>query len=264
MGGGVHLFAVHAGMIYLIAGVLAVVYALGQYALRGRRRSRDRRGVACFVVGLLAVTAALCPPFDEAADRLFSVHMVQHELLMVVAAPLLVASRSFPVLLWALPHQGRIAVARLVRGLRIRAIWSWLTSPLPASVLHGLAIWLWHAPLLFDAALKHEWIHVVQHLSFFGTALLFWTSVIRPRRPEMRGQAVLSLFATSVHSGVLGALLTFARTPWYAPYGARAIEDQQLAGLIMWIPASVAYLVASLVVARRWLVESEFVVSAER
>ena len=251
-------------MIYLFTGALAIAYALGQYALSPRRRSSDRRGIGLFVVGLLAVAVALSPPFDEVADRLFSVHMIQHELLMVVAAPLLIASRCFPPLLWALPRGGRIAVARLIRRLRIRSIWSSLTRPLSASVLHGLAIWVWHAPLLFDTALEHEWIHVVQHLSFFGTALLFWSSVIRPHRREARGQSVLALFATSVHSGVLGALLTFARTPWYAAYGSGGIEDQQLAGLIMWIPASLAYLVASLLVARRWLAESEWAVRLQR
>ena len=251
-------------MSYLLAGALALVYAVGQHEWSSRRRSRDRRGVASFAAGVLSLAVAFSPRLDEAADRLFSAHMIQHELLMVVAAPLLVASDSFPALIWALPRGGRMMAARLMRRMRIRAGWRWLTRPLPASVLHGLAIWIWHAPLLFDAALEHEWIHVVQHLSFFGTGLLFWSSVLRPRRREARGQAVLSLFATAVHSGVLGALLTFSRTAWYAPYGAGAIEDQQLAGLIMWIPASVAYLVASLFVARRWLAESEMVVKLQR
>ena len=251
-------------MIYLLSGAFAVAYALGQHKLRGRRRSSDWLGIWLFAAGLLALVVAFCGPLDEAADRLFSVHMIQHELLMVVAAPLLVASASFPALIWALPRRGRLLVARVMRRMRIRAIWSRLTGPLPASVLHGLAIWLWHAPVLFDAALEHEWIHVAQHASFFGTGLIFWSSIIRPHRREARGQAVLSLFATSVHSGVLGALLTFSRAPWYAPYGAGAIEDQQLAGLIMWIPASIAYLIASLIVARRWLVESEIVVKLQR
>ena len=253
-------------MIVLLGAAVAVAYARGQSVLSSRRRGSDQRGsrTAFFVTGLLSLVAALSPPLDEAADRLFSVHMIQHELLMVVAAPLVVASESFPVLLWALPRWGRIAVARIMRRLRLHALWSSCTRPLPASVLHGFAIWLWHAPLLFDAALEHEWIHVAQHTSFFGTALLFWSSVIRPRQREARGPAVLSLFATSVHSGVLGALLTFSRTAWYARYAAGGIEDQQLAGLIMWIPASVAYLVASLLVARRWLAESEWAVRLQR
>jgi putative membrane protein len=264
VGGGLHFLALHAGMIFLLSGVLAVAYAVGQQKLSGRRGVRDWRGISLFSAGLVALLAAFSPPLEEAADRLFSIHMVQHELLMVVAAPLLVASASFPALIWALPRRGRLVVARVMRRAHIRALWSRLTGSLPASVLHGLAIWLWHAPLLFDAALEHEWIHVAQHLSFFGTGLLFWSSVIRPHRREARGQAVLSLFATSVHSGVLGALLTFSRAPWYSPYGAASIEDQQLAGLIMWIPASVAYLVASLIVARRWLIESEMVVKLQR
>jgi cytochrome c oxidase assembly factor CtaG len=157
-----------------------------------------------------------------------------------------------------------MGIAITMRQLRVPLLWSSITSPFRALVLHGLAIWIWHAPRLFDAAMNHEAIHVAQHASFFCTGLLFWSSVLRPRRREMRGQAVLALFATSVHSGVLGALLTFSRSAWYAPYGAGAIEDQQLAGLIMWIPASVVYLVASLIVARRWLAESEWVVRLQQ
>ncbi len=229
-----------------------------------RRRLTDWRGIACFVTGMLALLGAFSPPLEEAADRLFSVHMIQHEMIMVVAAPLLIASGSLPVLLWSLPHRGRLTVRNVMRASRAREAWAFLTAPLNASVLHGLAIWLWHAPRLFDAALNHEAIHVVQHVSFFATGLLFWSSVFYPRRRDLRGQAVLSLFATAVHTGVLGALLTFSRVVWYAPYGSGAIEDQQLAGLIMWIPASVAYLVASLLVARRWLTESEWVVRLQQ
>ncbi len=251
-------------MIYLVGGVLVAAFARGHGVLNVRRRVPHRWSFVSFVVGVLTLVVAFSPPLDEAADLLFSVHMIQHELLMVVAAPLLIASDPIPVLLWALPRGARIGAARVVRRLHLPNLWSSLSTPLRASVLHGLAIWVWHAPLLFDAALAHEAIHAVQHLSFFGTGLLFWSSVIRPRRREIRGQAVLSLFATSVHSGVLGALLTFSRTAWYAGYGAGAIEEQQLAGLIMWIPASIAYLVASLLVARRWLADSELVVRLQR
>jgi putative membrane protein len=116
-------------------------------------------------------------------------------------------------------------------------------------------------PELFDAALHHEWIHVLQHTSFFGTALLFWWSVLgRDRRSSHGGFALVSVFTTMLHTSALGALLTFATTAWYPSYAAAGgamgltpVEDQQIGGLIMWIPGGTAYLVAALVLVARLL-----------
>jgi len=115
---------------------------------------------------------------------------------------------------------------------------------------------------LFQAALHNDAMHGLQHLSFFGSALLFWWAILHPRRHAALGLSVFYLFTTAVHTAVLGALITFARSPWYPAYVAPAagwgpLEDQQLAGLVMWIPAGLAYLVAALVIVRRWLSESE-------
>jgi putative membrane protein len=124
---------------------------------------------------------------------------------------------------------------------------------------------VWHIPLLFDAALSSDVVHAMQHLSFLGSALLFWWVVIFPERRAALGVSVVYLFTTAVHTGGLGALMAFARAPWYPLYsdragmwGLTALGDQQLAGLIMWIPASLAYLVAALLIVRRWLRDSEW------
>jgi putative membrane protein len=113
-------------------------------------------------------------------------------------------------------------------------------------------------------------MHALQHASFLGSALIFWSAVIRPRRRASLGLSIVYLFTTAVHTGVLGALMTFARAPWYPAYASTAqlwsltpAEDQQLAGLIMWIPASVAYLVAALLILRRWLASSEVSVARD-
>jgi putative membrane protein len=137
--------------------------------------------------------------------------------------------------------------------------------PLEAWLAHGVVIWLWHVPVLFESTLRSNAMHALQHASFLGSALVFWSAIIRPRRRASLGLSIIYLFTTAVHTSVLGALMTFARTPWYAAYASTAAawglspaEDQQLAGLIMWIPASAAYLIAALIVIRRWLADSEW------
>jgi putative membrane protein len=228
--------------------------------------------VACFAGGWVALLVALLSPLDEIAEQLFSAHMAQHELIIVIAAPLLVLARPMPAMLWALPVRWRRAIGRLIAGGAMRAAWREATEPFAAFLVHGVVIWAWHIPSLFQATLRSDLVHAFQHLSFFGSAVLFWWSVVHVRERSRRGAAIMSLFATAIHTSVLGALMTFSRTPWYPSYGAFAggwgltpIADQQFAGLIMWIPASVVYLVACLCVAYRYLRESEStVLEAER
>jgi putative membrane protein len=136
----------------------------------------------------------------------------------------------------------------------LRRFWRRLVHPGVAWALHGGALWLWHAPPLFEAALESEAVHYLQHLTLLVSALLFWASLL-PRRADTRSRivAVFSLFTTSIHTTLLGALLTLSPTIWYARYagveasgGLSALEDQQLAGLIMWVPFGVVYLAAAL------------------
>jgi cytochrome c oxidase assembly factor CtaG len=135
-----------------------------------------------------------------------------------------------------------------------------VTGPLAAWLLHALAVWLWHIPALFEAALNNSFVHTLQHLSFLLSAMLFWWSVLRPKTPGDQGVVLASMFTTMVHTGALGALLTLARTPWYPSYlataaqlGVSALEDQQLGGLIMWVPAGGVYILCGLVTAARWI-----------
>jgi cytochrome c oxidase assembly factor CtaG len=250
----------HAGVgvaEWLTEPALVPVIAAGLAYARGVTRTRVRREtIAYFAAGWMVIALALLSPLHALSEQLFSAHMVQHELLMVVAAPLVILGRPSAVMIWAIPRAARRAIAPVLR-VRVHAREAWIA--------HAAVIWLWHVPVLFEATLHSEVMHALQHISFFGSALLFWSSVLRPRRRAALGLSIVSVFTTAVHMSVLGALMTFARVPWYPAYvGARGLtpaEDQQLAGLIMWIPASVAYLVAALLIARRWLASSEVAVT---
>jgi cytochrome c oxidase assembly factor CtaG len=177
----------------------------------------------------MVLAVALLSPLDAAAETSFSLHMVQHELLMVVAPPLLILGRPFAALAVTLPP----------RVLRIAA-WPLALPPLAAWGLHAAALWGWHVPRLFDAGLASSGVHALQHACFFWSALLFWWTVFRRLSS---GAAVLYLLTTLIHSGALAALLTFAPAALYA---GTTLPEQQVGGLIMWVPAGYALLLAGL------------------
>ena len=243
-----------------------VLYVVGMRALWGR--AGNGRGVsawraAAFATGWLALVIALVSPLHALGESLFSAHMAQHELLMTVATPLLVLGRPLVPALFALPFGARRGASGWTQGPAFRRAWGRLTRPGTAWLLHAIAIWGWHLPRLYDATLQNDLVHTLQHLSFLGTALLFWWTVLHPSWSG-RGLAMLSLFTTMLHTGALGAILTVSSAMWYPPYagttrawGLTPLEDQQLGGLIMWIPGGAAYLVAALALLGNSLRESE-------
>lgn len=244
-------------LLFLLA-LSAVGYAVGLRRLwknAGRGRGVSTLQAWSFWGGWLSLVGALVTPLDPLGSLLFSAHMVQHELLMVVSAPLLVLGRPLATWTWALSPPQRRVVGRFFASRGFSRMWATLTDPLFAWVLHALALWAWHIPALFDAALQHEGLHILQHASFLGTALFFWWAVLGhdPRGRYGPGHSALYLFTTMMHTGALGALLSLAPTPWYAPYipttaalGLDPAQDQQLGGLVMWVPAGLAYVVAAL------------------
>lgn len=250
---------------WVLACLLASAYGYGKGVLRLWRKAGIGHGVsrsqaACFSFGWLALGVALCSPIDTLSGWLFSAHMLQHEILMIIAAPLIVAGRPLGACAWALPEscRHRLHFATHMRWLRLG--WLWLTAPLSAWWLHALALWLWHIPALFQAALRNEGIHVLQHASFFLSALLFWWAVINGMHTAQRGWSMLLVFTTMLHTAALGTLLTLSTAIWYPAYlrpttalGLDLLEDQQLGGLIMWVPASLAYLLVALFISLRWL-----------
>ncbi|MEN3332811.1 MAG: putative rane protein, partial [Blastocatellia bacterium] len=218
-----------------------------------------------FAGGWLALFIALVSPLHPLGSVLFSAHMTQHEVLMLIAAPLVVLGRPLIAFLWSLPIDWRRKAGSVGKTRGVQGIWRIVTNPFVAWAIHAIALWVWHAPSWFQATLESEMIHTLQHLSFLVSALLFWWALIHGRQGLMGyGAAVLYMFTTSIHSGILGALITFAASPWYPAYsttttswGLTPLEDQQLGGLIMWIPAGLVYIIAGLALFVGWIRESE-------
>jgi putative membrane protein len=247
--------------VLLLSAALYTVGIARLWGQAGVARGINGWQAAGFAGGWLALAAGLVSPLDRLGAQLFSAHMVQHEVLMIIAAPLLVLGRPLAAWTWALAPSHRRLAGRATRSRRFAPAWESITQPIAAWALHGLALWVWHVPALFEAALHSEAIHVLQHASFLGTALLFWWAVLgADPRSRGNGFAIGYLFTTMLHTGALGALLALAPTPWYPSYAASAgalgldpIGDQQLGGLVMWVPGSIAYLIAGLVVVARVL-----------
>jgi putative membrane protein len=240
--------------------ISALLYLIGGRTDRGL----TYKARILFWTGWLTLTLALVSPLHPLGEALFSAHMTQHEILMLAAAPLLVLSRPLVPLLWGLPLSSRRLLGRWSRTSTVQAAWRAITAPIAAWWIHAIALWSWHAPAVFQATLTNEWVHAAQHTSFFLSAMLFWWSLFYAHGRAGYGASVLYVFTTAIHTSILGALLTFAHTVWYPAYtstvgewGLTAIEDQQLGGLIMWIPAGLVYLAAGLFLLAAWMRESD-------
>jgi putative membrane protein len=229
--------AAAAGWLARTPLVLALVLAVVLYA-RGRRRlgaGWPVRRTAAAAAGAAAVVVALLTPLDTAAATSVTAHMIQHTILILAAAPLLALGRPLTVVGAGLPRAPRLG--------RV------LGTPRPglACATHGVALWLWHLPPSYDAALAHPLLHALAHATLLGSAVFLWWSVSRGRA---RITGALWLFVTGFHAGGLGALLALSTKPWFR--GA-TLEDQQLAGLIMWVPAGAVLTSIALALLAGWL-----------
>lgn len=258
---------------------LLVSLALTSFAyLRGFRRSRRaargtrptlrRWQAACFGGATATLLVALVSPVDALGTSLLSAHMAQHLLLLVVAPALLVLSAPGYAFAWALPRaarRGLAFVANSAAPLRVaRKLWSGLATPLGALLVSTGVVWAWHAPKLYQAALANEAVHVLEHLSFLAGAYLFWHVLIAPlgRHRVKGGAAAVVLFGASVQGSALGALMAFSPVPWYGAYAATTtawgltpLQDQQLAGVLMWMPLGLVYVLLACVLLWSWLRE---------
>jgi cytochrome c oxidase assembly factor CtaG len=236
-----------------LAGLAALgaLYAHGAWRLGARRRpSIPRWRVASFLGGTLAVAAALLPPLDHLAETSLAAHMVQHLLLLAVGAPLMALGRPMRVLDAAGPPAQTIVRCAAPRVRRL------LDRPVHVWSLHTAALWFWHIPGPYMAALHHPWLHALEHVTLLGAGALFWLVVVEPGVQARLGSvpAAAYLFAAGMQCGVLGALLTLSETPWYpasASASSDSLVDQQLAGVLMWVPAGLVYLGATLAVLAR-------------
>jgi putative membrane protein len=251
--------------------VVPLVLAAALYTVgTGRLWKRAGRGhgitaVQClrFVGAMLALIAAFLSPLDGMSEALFSAHMVQHQLLILAAAPLLATSGFSLAIAWALPRQWAQSIGHaLNRTGLLPGTWKLLSKPASAWVLFAAGLWLWHAPLLYQAALENEALHILEHVVFLSTSILFWWVLFKHTSQQHLhyGMAFVYLFTSGLQSEILAALMTFTGEPWYSfcassaqAWGLSPMQDQQLAGLIMWFPGSLVFTLLTIGYFAAWL-----------
>ena len=230
-----------------VIAVLTAAYLHGNHHLATRRVGRRGR-TAPFLVGIATVVLAHTGPPAALATQLFWSHMIQHLLLILVAAPLIAAGAPTTTVRAGLPPAGRHAAAILARrSRRARRALGDPPAIFLATAAHVTTLWLWHVPVVYDAAVTNHLVHLLEHATLLATAVWFWSEVWATARRHRRHQALatLCLGAMIVQGGVLGALLTFAGRSLYTVHtggaGLTALEDQQLAGALMWVPPGFVY-----------------------
>ena len=248
----------------VVAGVVLLAWAFHRGATTAGP-SRLRRGA--FWAGLGAIVVAIISPLDALSSSLASAHMVQHVVLLLVAAPLLAYAAPGSVVLRGTPPVVRRATGQARRRLGIsHARLRPLRHPVPVWLLHVGTIWVWHAAVLYDAAVRLAPVHALEHTLFLVTGILFWRVVVgaRTAAPGGEGAGIALLFTMALQSVFLSLLLTFASAPWYSVYegttsawGLTHLADQQLAGAIMWVPAGAVYVITALLLLSAWIRHSE-------
>lgn len=218
---------------------------------RRRRTTLASWRVWSYFAGLATVWIALLSPIGVYSELFFFFHMIQHLLLVEVAAPLLLLGAPLLPVLWALPRDARVGVGRVFAPGPLHTLFTALTHPLTAVTLYCATLSVWHIPSFYDAAQGRTAIHDLEHILFLGTALLFWWPAIHPAGGKRRLSyiaGVIYFFPPLMLGNLIGAILTFAQHPLYATYqavprvwGVSVLQDQQLAGLIMWVPGGLVF-----------------------
>jgi cytochrome c oxidase assembly factor CtaG len=242
--------------VLLVLAVIGAVYVRGwrTYHRRVPARFPDWR-LRAFVAGLLGLWLAAASPADTMADELLSAHMVQHILLLAIAPPLLLLGSPLLPIIRGLP---KTFVRPLARQRWLRSMVATLTHPVAALGISSLILWAWHVPALYDLALEHPIVHAAEHALFVAGGLLFWWPVVQPwpsRARWPRGAIIPYLLLADVENTLLAAILTFSDRvlyPWYA-HTPNALQDQVLAGVLMWVAMSLVFLVPAFVLTVRLL-----------
>jgi putative membrane protein len=257
------------GPALLWVAAAALLYRRGGWM--SPRRSSTRWRTASFTAGLLAIVIALDSPIDHLSEELFWVHMTQHVLLIGVAAPLLALARPWARMWRGFPLSYRRALAHRIAGpgaKPLRRVVALMGGAVVSWLLFNVNFSAWHLPVLYDAALRWELVHALEHFTFFATALVFWTRVVDSplwRSPLGELGKLVYLGSTMVVGWMLAIALAIASSPIYSAYAEEAsrpghisaFTDQQLAAGVMWVPASVPYAIAIVVIAYRLLESGE-------
>ncbi len=235
--------------------IVAVIYARGFARLHAQMPARFSNGrAAAFMSGIAVMLVAIASPMTAFDDLLLRVHMIQHLMLMLAAPVLILAGwPAIPMLRGLPPRVCKAVLGPLLRSRRMRAFFTWLTSPLVAWIAFASATWIWHAPIFFQLALRSESWHAVEHGCFLVTALMFWWPVIQPWpsiRHWPRWGMIPYLLLADAQNSALAALFTFSNHLLYPLYanvarvgGLSPLEDQVLAGAIMWVPGSMFFVI---------------------
>jgi putative membrane protein len=231
--------------VSLVLAAVGAAYGYGWWRLRSAGYTPPRWRLALYILGLTTMAGALLG-LDARADQRFSVHMVQHLLLTMVASPLVLLGNPLALVLWGLPSGARLALAATLRpGARLRAALAALTFLPVSGLLYVATVWVWHLPFMYDAAAEHELVHVVEHATFLAAAILFWWPIVLPA-PRLRprphpGFQILYLVIATAQNTALGMALTVPERAFYPHYvrlaatlGVSAVDDQMLGGGLMW------------------------------
>ena len=252
--------------VILPVAIAVAVYTRGVHLAwkkAGRNRGVPVWRVCSFFLGIMGLIAALVWPLDALGENLFAAHMGQHIVLMGLAAPFLVLGLPIPTTMRALPRSWQRKLALLAASNSWRRSWSWATAISVATVLQLVVFLIWHIPSAIALSLNDGVVHSTMHASLFVSALLFWTAICQMRGQEF-GAGMIALVITFKFSLIVGALLAFAPTAFYASYGARPaawgfslLEDQQLAGLLMMTAGAMMYLMAMVALVAVWFGKME-------
>jgi putative membrane protein len=255
--------------VLLSVGTLAALYLRGWWRLRRTSRTRGAAPgwrLAAYMVGLASVILALCSPLELLAELSFTAHMVQHQMLLMVGPPLLLLGAPFPLILWALPPGVRRRLGALIaRPGPVRRALRTLTWMPVAGTLYTVTLWSWHHPVAYEAALRYPTLHNLEHLTFFGTAVLFWWPIVNPA-PRLRrlgsgvmyGARIGYLILATGQNTLLGAVFGLSERVLYPSYAAAPrlladwspLDDQAFGGGVMW-SGSHMFLVAVLILLHR-------------
>jgi putative membrane protein len=260
-------------ILCIVAFVLHVLGERRAVVLTGRPRDRQARWRSVsFYAGLITVLIALQSPLDSLSDSLFWAHMIQHLLLLMVAAPLIVLGRPWMSMWRPLPLGFRRTVARTALRARwmapVRAVFGFLALPVVAWVVFNVNLIAWHLPGPYSLTLENTAVHVVEHTSFVLFGILFWAQVMAcPPAPRILsyGQRILFVGSSIIPNVLLSVVLAYASHPLYGPYaqlahrpgGITALTDQRIGAGLMWTLGDLPFVIAIAVLAARWLAANE-------
>jgi len=265
------------GEVIIPLVILGVLYSRGWWVLRHRGRAENGLAtvwrLVAYWLALFLLAISLLSPVDTLSSFLFSMHMIQHLFMVMFAPPLLMVANPLPFLLWGLPARGRIWFGNglyLVIGGKSagRQLIRTLFSPGVVWMMYIIVLWGWHDPNLYNAALRHGWVHDLEHITFFLTAMLFWWRVAGAgpkvhQKISLLGRVGLVIAGVPANM-ILGVFLAFATSPIYSFYeqmpritGLSVLEDQALSGIIMWIPGSMMYIIAALILLFNFMRQEE-------